>query len=370
MDKYIGKLKGKKIAVVCNHSSLIGSTHLVDSLISKGIKIVKIFAPEHGFRGDADAGAHVKSGIDIKTGIPIQSLYGDNKKPKKEDLKDVQTVLFDIQDVGCRFYTYISTLQYMMEACADFQIPILILDRPNPNGGFVDGPVLDMKYKSFVGMQPVPIVYGMTEGEYAQMLVGEKWLSTKSKLNLSVITCKNYDHSSKVELKTPPSPNLKTDFAIELYPSLCLFEGTDISVGRGTETPFEVFGSPNLDKTIYTYKFTPTARKGAMSPPFLNQVCYGTNLNNGSIENAIIQMTLAIGNSIQLDFILEAYKNWTGDKSNFFLKNLFFDKLAGNNTLRQQIIDGKSKDEIRKSWEPAISNFKKIRSKYLLYKDF
>lgn len=370
MDKYISKLKGKKIAVVCNHSSLIGSTHLVDSLISKGIKIVKIFAPEHGFRGDADAGAHVKSGIDIKTGIPIQSLYGDNKKPKKEDLKDVQTVLFDIQDVGCRFYTYISTLQYMMEACADFQVPLLILDRPNPNGGFVDGPVLDMKYKSFVGMQPVPIVYGMTEGEYAQMLVGEKWLSTKSKLNLTVIPCKNYDHKSIVKSKTPPSPNLKTDYAIALYPSLCLFEGTDISVGRGTETPFEVFGSPYLDTTIYTYQFTPTSRKGAMSPPFLNQVCYGTNFKDSTVEMIVTYAAKMVANSFDIRYLIDAYKNWTGNKSNFFLKNLFFDKLAGNNTLRQQIIDGKTEDEIRKSWEPALSNFKKIRTKYLLYKDF
>lgn len=359
MDAYIGKLKGKKVAIVCNHSSRVGSTHLVDSLISRGIKIVKIFAPEHGFRGNADAGAHVKSGIDIKTGIPIQSLYGENKKPKKEDMKDVQSVVFDIQDVGCRFYTYISTLQYMMEACADLSLPFIILDRPNPNGHYVDGPVLDMKYKSFVGMQPVPIVYGMTVGEYSKMLFGEKWLNTKKTLNFLVIECKNYDHNSKVNLTIPPSPNLVSNQAILLYSSLCLFEGTDISVGRGTETPFEVFGSPYLDKSTLKYEFKPQAKKGATNPPFLNQTCNGMNLNS-----------IFVTKKFDLTYLMTAYKYWTKDKSEFFLKNLFFDKLAGNNTLRQQIIDGKSEEDIRITWEPALHNFKKIRKKYLIYKDF
>jgi uncharacterized protein YbbC (DUF1343 family) len=360
MDTYLPKLQGKKIAIVCNQSSRVGESHLVDSLLKRGVLISKIFAPEHGFRGVADAGAHIKSGIDTKTNLPILSLYGDSKKPKKEDFNEIQLVIFDIQDVGCRFYTYISTLEYMMEACADYHVPIMILDRPNPNGHYVDGPLLDMKFKSFVGMQAIPIVYGMTIGEYATMLVGEKWLKSKNKLDIAIIKCKNYDHNSFVSLKTPPSPNLKSDNAIALYPSLCLFEGADISVGRGTETPFELYGSPYLDKKEFTYSFTPVAKKGAMSPPFLNQICYGLNLSK----------PVSRINSFYLKFYLLAYKHWTKNKSEFFLKNLFFDKLAGNNTLRQQIIAGKSETEIRQSWEPALANFKKIRKKYLLYKDF
>jgi uncharacterized protein YbbC (DUF1343 family) len=371
IGEYMPKLKGKKIALVCNPSSKIGDAHIVDFLLKKGITITKIFAPEHGFRGDADAGAHIKSGIDTKTNLPILSLYGDSKKPKKEDFDDIQCVIFDIQDVGCRFYTYISTLEYLMEACADYQVSLMVLDRPNPNASNVDGPVLDMKYRSFVGMQAIPIVYGMTIGEYAKMLVGEKWLKSKNKLNLTIIPCKNYDHKTFVHLTIPPSPNLKSDISIALYPSLCLFEGTEISVGRGTETPFEVYGSPYLDRTKMSFNFTPISKKGATNPPCLNQICFGQNLRPiGETANVEAEEVVFFSeNKFELKHLLNAYQNWTKEKSEFFLKNLFFDKLAGNSTLRQQIIDGKTEAEIRKSWEPALTKFKKIRSKYLLYKD-
>jgi len=359
LDEYLGLLRNKKVAVACNASSRVGNSHLIDTLVAEGIQIHKIFAPEHGFRGDADAGAHIQSGIDDKTGIAIKSLYGENKKPSLSDYQGIDIVVFDIQDVGVRFYTYISTLQYIMEACAEYKVPLLILDRPNPNGHYVDGPVLEIKNKSFVGMQPIPIVYGMTIGEYAQMLIGEKWLNTKSTLDLKIISCQNYTHSSKVVLTTPPSPNLKSSQAIALYPSLCLMEGTDISVGRGTESPFEIFGSPYIDKSKMKDTFTPQSKKGATNPPFLGQKCFGMNLHKVHPKS-----------QFDLSYILSSYRAWTKDKSSFFLKNLFFDKLAGNTTLRWQIIKGKSESEIRASWEPALGQFKLLRKKYLLYKDF
>lgn len=355
-DVYLSKLKGKKLAIICNQTSVVDNQHLVDFLLSQGIDVVKIFAPEHGFRGEADAGAKVKSEIDAKTKIRIKSLYGKNLKPTAVDLKGVDIMLFDIQDVGVRFYTYISTLQYVMEACADAQIPIIVLDRPNPNRHYIDGPVLDKKYTSFVGMQPVPVVYGMTIGEYAQMLVGEQWLNTKNTPQLEVISCLNYSPTSIVELKIPPSPNLKSTNAIGHYPSLCFFEGTEISVGRGTEFPFECYGSPYQDRHYMKDSFRPISRKGASSPPYMNQQCYGENLRKMKPQD-----------SINLSFLIKAYKYWTKDKKDFFLSSLFFDNLAGNATLRWQIINGKSESEIRASWKMDIDKFKAVRKKYLIY---
>ena len=355
-DLYLSKLKGKKIAITCNHTSIVHGQHLVDFLITNDIKIIKIFSPEHGFRGEADAGAKVKSEVDTKTNISIKSLYGKNLKPTKDDLKGVDFMLFDIQDVGVRFYTYISTLEYVMEACGDAGIPVIVLDRPNPNGHYIDGPVLDKKVKSFVGMQSVPIVYGMTMGEYAQMLVGEKWLVAKKNPKLEVIPCLNYTHNSRVTLSISPSPNLKSSQAIALYPSLCLFEGTEISVGRGTETPFELYGSPYLHKYVMQDSFLPISRKGAISPSCMNQWCYGERLADINVEN-----------KLDLSYLLKAYQNWTKDKKDFFLPSLFFDNLAGNSILRWQIIHGQSENEIRASWAKEIEKFKLIRKKYLLY---
>jgi uncharacterized protein YbbC (DUF1343 family) len=355
-EVYLSKLKSKKIAVACNHTSLVGELHLIDYLLTEKVNVKKIFAPEHGFRGEADAGAYLKSEVDKKTGIAIKSLYGKNLKPSKQDLKGVDLVVFDIQDVGVRFYTYISTLQYILEACGESNIPVLILDRPNPNGHYVDGPVLEDKYKSFVGMQPVPVVYGMTIGEYAQMLVGEKWLNTKSNPKIEVVNCLNYTHTSKVHVKIPPSPNLKSDQAIRLYPSLCLFEGTDISVGRGTETPFELYGSPRLDAKFMKDTFTPIPRKGATAPFLVHQLCYGQRLHKQLTEN-----------KFNIHFVMQAYKFYLKEKKEFFLPSLFFDNLAGNSTLRWQIINGKSEQDIRASWSKDLDKFKKIRKKYLLY---
>jgi uncharacterized protein YbbC (DUF1343 family) len=358
-EVYLSKLKSKKIAVACNHTSVVGDLHLIDYLLTEKVNVKKIFAPEHGFRGEADAGAYLKSEVDKKTGIAIKSLYGKNLKPSKQDLKGVDLVVFDIQDVGVRFYTYISTLQYILEACGEANIPVLILDRPNPNGNYVDGPVLEVKYKSFVGMQPVPVVYGMTIGEYAQMLFGEKWLNTKSYPKIEVVNCLNYTHASKVHVKIPPSPNLKSDQAIRLYPSLCLFEGTDISVGRGTETPFELYGSPHLDAKFMKDTFTPIPRKGATAPFLVHQLCYGQRLHKQLTEN-----------KFNIDFVMQAYKFYLKEKKEFFLPSLFFDNLAGNSTLRWQIINGKSEQEIRTSWSKDLEKFKKIRKRYLLYTDF
>lgn len=357
-EVYLSKLKSKKIAVACNHTSLVGELHLIDYLLTEKVNVKKIFAPEHGFRGEADAGAYLKSEVDKKTGIGIKSLYGKNLKPSKQDLKGVDLVVFDIQDVGVRFYTYISTLQYILEACGESNIPVLILDRPNPNGNYVDGPVLEDKYKSFVGMQPVPVVYGMTIGEYAKMLVGEKWLNTKTYPKIEVVNCLNYTHTSKVHVKIPPSPNLKSDQAIRLYPSLCLFEGTDISVGRGTETPFELYGSPRLDAKFMKDTFTPIPRKGATAPFLVHQLCYGQRLHKQLTEN-----------KFNIDFVMQAYKFYLKEKKEFFLPSLFFDNLAGNSTLRWQIINGKSEQDIRASWSKDLEKFKKIRKRYLLYAD-
>ena len=358
-ERYFPLLQHKKVAVCFNPTSVIGTTHLVDTLKSAKINVVKIFAPEHGFRGEAEAGATIHSAIDTKTGIPIVSLYGRNKKPTAEQLKDVDIIVFDMQDVGCRFFTYISTLHYLMEAAAAQQIPILILDRPNPNGYFIDGPVLEEKYKSFVGMHPVPVVHGMTIGEYAQMINGERWLENELVCELHIIECKNYTHRDRYSLPIKPSPNLGTDEAIYLYPSLCLFEGTDISLGRGTSKPFQIFGHPAL--TMGDYYFTPEPIKGVSeNPPQKGKKCRGVDLTNEAKTH------LHGDNSFNITYLIAAYNHFPKEMK-FFTSPDFFDKLAGNSTLRWQIINGRTEEEIRASWQPALEKFKKTRRQYLIY---
>ena len=361
-NDYLPQLKGKKVALLVNQTSVIKKEHLVDYLLEQKINIVKIFAPEHGFRGQADAGEKVKSGVDAKTGLSITSMYGANKKPSKESMQGIDIVVFDIQDVGARFYTYISSMQYMMEACADANVPMVILDRPNPNGFYVDGPVLEPKFKSFVGMQPIPVVHGMTVGEYAKMLNGEGWLAKKAKCKLTIITCKNYTHKTFYHLPIPPSPNLKSTAAVFLYPSLCLFEGTDVSVGRGTNTPFEVWGHPTFKDNGFS--FTPASVEGAKNPPHLGKVCYGANLNLSPTD--VLKITK---NQLNLSFLMNAYSiAQSATKEKFF--NDFFEKLAGTASLKAQIINKTSEIEIRNSWKKGILQFKKTRKKYLLYEDF
>ncbi|RYY63819.1 MAG: DUF1343 domain-containing protein, partial [Chitinophagaceae bacterium] len=349
---YFPLLKNKKVAVFANPTSVIGKTHLVDSMLAAGIKVVKIFGPEHGFRGDADAGEHVGDARDKRTGIPVVSLYGNHKKPTPEDFSGIDVVLFDIQDVGVRFYTYISSLEYMIEACLENHKPLMILDRPNPNGFYIDGPVLDKKFKSFVGMQPVPIVYGMTIGEYGLMLAGENWLSEKANainahnittqptadtpFHVTVIKCKNYDHSTKYVLPVMPSPNLKQMQSIYLYPSTCFFEGTVMSEGRGTDHPFQIFGHPSLPKNLYS--FTPGPNAGAKSSKCFGLKCYGWNLSGTNQE--VLKM---VNGKIQLKYFLDAYKLFPG-KDSFFLKNNFIDKLAGTDSFRQQVKNGASEE--------------------------
>jgi uncharacterized protein YbbC (DUF1343 family) len=378
MQVYLPMLKGKTVAVFANQTSMVKNTHLVDTLLSRGIKVVKIFGPEHGFRGDADAGEHVKDAKDKRTGIPVISLYGNHKKPTPEDLKGVDVLIFDIQDVGVRFYTFISSLQYYLEAALENHKPLLILDRPNPNGFYVDGPVLDTNFKSFVGMQPIPIVYGMTIGEYALMLTGENLLSAKANainaynittkptadtpFHVQVIKCKDYDHRTKYELPVMPSPNLKEMQSIYLYPSTCFFEGTVMSEGRGTDKPFQIFGHPTLPNNLYA--FTPKPNAGAKNSKCFYQLCYGWNVSGSNEE--VLNM---LDNKIQLKYLIDAYKLFPG-KDTFFLKNNFINKLAGNNILIQQVKDGHTEEEIRKSWEPELNTFKAIRKKYLLYTDF
>ncbi len=378
MEIYLPLLKGKAVAVFANQTSMVGNTHLVDTLLKAGINIVKIFGPEHGFRGNASAGEHVEDGKDKSTGLPIISLYGDHKKPTSADFKDVDIIVFDIQDVGVRFYTYISSLEYLLEATLENKKSLLVLDRPNPNGFYVDGPVLDKKFKSFIGMQSVPIVYGMTIGEYANMLAGENLLSMEANRNyrfknsienaatlpflLKVILCKNYDHKTKYNLPINPSPNLKTMGAIYLYPSTCFFEGTIFSEGRGTDKPFQIYGHPNMPNNLFSFK--PLPNEGAKSSKCYNQICYGYNLS-GTNEEVLKR----VDGKIQLKYILDAYKIFPG-KDSFFLKNNFIDKLAGNDVFQKQIKAGKTEAEIKKSWQPALVKFKLTRKKYLLYKDF
>lgn len=359
-SEYLPLLKGKRVAIVGNQTSEINNVLLPDTLLKHNVNIVKIFSPEHGFRGTADAGSHIKNGKDEKTGISIISLYGNNKKMKISDLADVDVVIYDLQDVGVRFYTYISTLEYVMEACAAARKPLIILDRPNPLADVVDGPVLESPYKSFVGMQNIPIIYGMTPAEYAQMLLGEKWINADN-LQLTIIKNKNYTRQSTYELPVAPSPNLKNMTAIYLYPSLCLFEGTVVSVGRGTEKPFQMYGHPSLKKLPYT--FTPRPVVGAQNPLLKDQKCYGRLLAE-TPEDAI-KLT---NKSFNIEWIIEAYNHYPKDSKTPFFNN-FFNTLAGNSSLKKQIIDGKSVDKIRASWLTGINKFKSIREKYLIYPD-
>ena len=357
---YVNLLKGKNIAVVANQTSVIfkemykkkqEARHLVDSLLMLGIEVKKVFAPEHGFRGKADAGEVVKDGFDTKTGLPIISLYGKNKKPSPAQLKGIDIVVFDIQDVGARFYTYISSLHYVMEACAEAGIQVIILDRPNPNSHYIDGPVLEAKHTSFVGMHTVPVVYGMTIGEYGKMINGEKWLKNGIQCDLKVIPLKNYNHQTKYSLPIKPSPNLPNDKSINLYPSLCFFEGTNVSAGRGTKMQFQVYGSPYITKSSFT--FTPQANEGSKYPKYKNQLCFGEDLRTAKNLN-----------KLDLSYLLKAYQQNTSKK--FF--NTFFTKLAGTERLQEQIEQGLSEKEIRKTWVQDLISFKKIRKKYLIYK--
>ncbi|MBC7874040.1 MAG: DUF1343 domain-containing protein [Ferruginibacter sp.] len=382
---YIPLIKGRTVGIFANQTSMVGNTHLVDTLIKLGINIKVIFGPEHGFRGTADAGEKVGNYKDEKTGIPVVSLYGSKRRPSPEDLKDVDILIFDIQDVGVRFYTFISSLEEFMEAAMESGKPLMILDRPNPNGHYVDGPVLDLKYRSFVGRQPVPVVYGMTIAEYAFMIAGEKWLSEKANakyayyktaenspdtpFHFQVIKCKGYDHKTKYVLPVKPSPNLPNIQSIYLYPSTCFFEGTVLSEGRGTNKQFQVFGHPSLPKNLYS--FTPNPNEGAKSSKLYGQVCYGWDLSGTPGE-----VLAEVANKVQLKWLIEAYRLFP-EKEKFFLlpksgkmEESFFNKLAGNNELWQQVRDGKKEKEIRESWKSKLDAFKIIRKKYLLYEDF
>lgn len=362
MAQYLPLLKGKKVALVVNQTSVVGKVHLVDTLQHLGITIERIFAPEHGFRGDADAGAHIMNTVDKKTGIAIISLYGKKQKPTAEDLKDIDVVVFDIQDVGCRFYTFLSTLHYLLESCAENEKKLILLDRPNPNGYYVDGPILDMKYKSFVGVSPIPVVHGLTVGEYATMAVGEKWIAHAEKLSLSVILCLNYTHSSRYRLPIPPSPNLRNDRAVFLYPSLCFFEGTNVSIGRGTEFPFQVVGSP-YTVTDSAFTFTPMSTAGATAPPYKGEVCRGYDLRH-YIRNLHTEMK-----GINLHYLVQLYQHCR-DTAKFFSNPDFFDKLAGTDALRHAIVAGNTAEDIRKTWKPALATYALLRKKYILYPDF
>lgn len=368
--KYEMLLEGKKVALAANQTSivtpyaLVGEgnvkalplSHTLDFLREKGINVVKVFCPEHGFRGDADAGEVIGDYRDRRTGIPVISLYGKKKKPAPEDLADVDVVVFDMQDVGIRFYTYISTLHYLMEACAESGLPLLVMDRPNPNAFYTDGPILDVKYRSFVGMHPVPVVYGMTIGEYAMMINGEGWLKEGIRCELTVIPCRNWERESVVVLPCRPSPNLPDEVSVMLYPSVCLFEGTVVSEGRGTYTPFQVFGHPAL--TNMPYRFVPESIPGmSKNPKCLGQECHGMDLREKFDE-------VKKSKRIRLDWLLAAYRNYTG-KETFF--TAFFEKLAGTSELQKAVVAGKNESEIREMWKPGLEHFKTIRSKYLIY---
>ncbi len=358
-DRYLPLLLGKRVAVVTNQTGMIGATHLVDSLLALKVNVVKVFAPEHGFRGAADAGEHVANERDQRTGLPLISLYGKNKKPNAEQLSDVDLLVFDIQDVGVRFYTFISTLHLVMEACAEQSLPLIVLDRPNPNGYYVDGPVLDTAHASFVGMHPVPLVHGMTIGEYARMVNGEGWLKGKVKCELTVITCIGYDHADLYALPVKPSPNLPNMAAVYLYPSLGLFEGTIVSIGRGTDHPFQCIGYP--DCVQGSFKFTPRSIPGAKDPPYKDKECTGMDLR----EYGTFITRLEPG--VHLHWLIGLYKS-AKDRTGFF--NGFFDKLAGGTALREAIQRGEDEARIRGAWKPALMEFKRVRQKYLLYEDF
>jgi len=353
-EKYLSILKGKNIALVVNQTSTIKNTHLADSLKSLGIKIDKVFAPEHGFRGNADAGEHIANGIDKKSGLQVVSLYGKNYKPTAKQLNKIDYVVFDIQDVGARFYTYISTLHYVMEACAENNIPLIILDRPNPNGSYFDGPVLDTNFRSFVGVHPIPIVHGLTMGELAQMINGEKWLKAKKVCNIKIISCLNYTHDAEYQFLIKPSPNLPNNQSIYLYPSLCLFEGVNMaSVGRGTDFPFQVYGGifPNMG----SFQFTPKPIIGMdKNPKFKDKTCFGKDLRNEKNPK-----------KFTLEYVLDLYAH-KPDTGKFF--NNFFDKLAGTDKLRKAIEAGQSEAQIRASWQEDLNKYAEKRKNYLIYK--
>ena len=357
-DKYLPFLKGLRVGLLVNQTSMVGSQHLVDVLKEKGVNVTAIFAPEHGFRGDADAGQELTNSVDKETGIPVISIYGKKKGPDQADLANVDVVVFDVQDVGTRFYTYLSTLKYLMEACAEFKKPLMILDRPNPNAHYIDGPVLEMENTSFVGIIPIPIVHGMTLGELGWMMNAEGMLKDKIKCELKVIQCGNYDHFKPYILPVKPSPNLPNQVSIMLYPSLCLFEGTNFSVGRGTDKQFQVYGSPIAKKG--DFYFTPQPKPGAMTPFLQGKKCRGYDLSNLSIEK------IRTEGKINLTYFLQAYKDYP-DKANFFLKNNFIDLLMGTKKFQQQVKSGMSEAEIRASWKEGIDKFKITRKKYLLY---
>lgn len=364
-EKYIDYLKGKRVGILANPTSVIGNKHLVDSLLTRGVHIVKAFGPEHGFRGDASAGAKVNDAVDAKTGIPVISLYGSKSKPSVADLSDIDIMIFDIQDVGTRFYTYINVMGKLMEACAENNKELLILDRPNPNGYLVDGPVLDMRLKSGIGAYPIPIAHGLTVGELAQMINGEAWLPNKMKCKITIIPIANYTHDSMYVLPVKPSPNLNTQQSILLYPSLCLFEGTAISQGRGTQYPFTILGAPAL-KGKYVFSFTPVSIKGMSETPlYMNETCYGVDLRHYDMSQLIAQR------KINLQWMMQLYKDYP-DKEKFFDKSQSkqigdINRLAGIYEFKEQIISGKSEAAIRQSWEPALSDYKLMRKKYLLY---
>jgi uncharacterized protein YbbC (DUF1343 family) len=352
LDLYLPKLSGKNVALVVNHTSLVGKTHLTDTLISRGVSIKKVFAPEHGFRGAAPDGEKINDAIDAKTGLPIISLYGANRKPSAEQLKDVDLVIFDIQDVGTRFYTYISTMHYVMEACAEQNKKVIILDRPNPNGHYVDGPILQPALKSFVGMHPIPIVHGVTVGELANMINGEGWLENGVRCDVEVVAIKNWKHSDFYSVPVKPSPNLPNDQAIRLYPSLCLFEGTPISVGRGTQMPFQILGNPEFKEM--PFQFTPVEIPGmSTSPPHKDKVCYGIDLRNVKVEPMI-----------DLKYLIDMYKRYP-EKDKFFVGS--FNRLAGTTMLQEQIKQGLTADHIRDTWKADLETYKEQRKKYLLY---
>lgn len=355
LELYINKLEGKTVGIIANQTSIINGTHLIDTLLNKGVNVIKIFTPEHGFRGTADEGASINNSIDEKTQLPIISLYGNNKKPNETQLKDIDILIFDLQDVGTRFYTYISTMTYIMEAAAENNIPLIVLDRPNPNGFYVDGPVLEPENKSFVGLHQVPVVYGLTIGEYALMVNGEYWLSDSLQCDLTIIPLGNYDRNAIYELPVKPSPNLPNWESVYLYPSLCFFEGTIVSVGRGTEFPFQVYGHPKMTDD---FVFTPRQSDGRRAPLLCNEECHGEYL-----------MTYAHDfkrnkNQINLSWIINAY-NQLKEEGKFF--NNFFVKLSGTNELQQQIEQGMTEKEIRATWKEGLDNYKKIRKKYLIY---
>lgn len=356
-DQYLELLKDKQIALVANHTSLVAGVHLLDSLLNSGIdsgQIEKIFCPEHGFRGERGAGILVDDHTDPKTGIPVVSLYGSNRKPSAEQMEGIELLLFDLQDVGARFYTYISTLHYAMEASAENGIPLVVLDRPNPNGGYVDGPVMEAEFVSFVGMHPIPVVYGMTIGELAQMINGEGWLKDGFECELTVIPCKDYLHDLSYSLPVPPSPNLPNDHAIRLYPSTCFIEGTVLSEGRGTDMPFEIYGHPDMTGE---FSFTPRVIEGAAeNPKFKGELCFGKDLREFIPGEGWSRLFL--------EFLLDAYEAYP-DKANFFIP--YFETLAGTADLRRQIEEGWDQARIRASWQEDLADFLKKREKYLIY---